>query len=216
LPLVAAHETRCNPRPRNPQPAHHPKSVIPSPPRREESAFFSLARRGEPLSSCLTYKRGSAKKRTESRGACRDAEEDATMRTNYAAVIVCAIVYWLLGGLWFDLLFSKKWIALEHVSEAQASSANPVWIWPFILTFLLNLLIAFVLAQVCIWRNANTAARGAAIGILLWLGVVGPIVYTTYMYDMRPMPLFAINEFYPLVGLCLMGGILGAWTKKAA
>ena len=149
-------------------------------------------------------------------GRYNDVEEDATMRMNYPAVVVCAIVYWLLGGLWFDWLFSKQWMALEHMSEAQASSANPVWIWPFILTFLLNLLIAFVLAQVCIWRNANTAARGAAIGILLWLGIVGPIVYTTYMYEMRPMQLFAINEFYPLVGLCLMGGILGAWTKKAA
>ena len=30
------------------------------------------------------------------------------------------------------------------------------------------------------------------------------------------MELFAINNFYPLVGLCLMGAILGAWTKKAA
>src|ERR1700694_1917845 len=106
------------------------------------------------------------------------------MRTNYAAVIVCAIVYWLLWGLWFDLLFSKKWMALEHMSEAQASSANPVWIWPFILTFLLNLLIAFVLAQVCIWRNANTAARGDAIGILLWLGIVGPHICHTILVDM--------------------------------
>src|SRR5260370_1401080 len=105
------------------------------------------------------------------------------MRTNFLAVVVSAIVYWMLGGLWFDWLFSKRWMALEHISEAQASSANPVWIWPFILTFLLNLIIAFVLAQVCIWRNANTAARGAAIGILLWLGIVGPIVYTTYMYE---------------------------------
>ena len=102
-------------------------------------------------------------------GHYNDVDEDATMRTNYPAVVVCAIVYWLLGGLWFDLLFSKRWMALEHMSEAQASSANPVWIWPFILTFLLNLLIAFVLAQVCIWRNANTAARGAALGMLLWL-----------------------------------------------
>jgi Protein of unknown function (DUF1761) len=118
------------------------------------------------------------------------------MRTNYPAVVVCAIVYWLLGGLWFDLLFSKQWMSLEHMSEAQASSANPVWIWLFILTFLLNLLIAFVLAQVCIWRNANTAARGATTGILLWLGIVGPIVCTTYMYEMRPIRLFAINEFW--------------------
>ncbi len=83
------------------------------------------------------------------------------MKTNYWAILVCAIAYWLLGGVWYDVLFSKQWMALEHMTEAQASSANPVWIWPFILTFLLNLLIAFVLAQICIWRNANTArARG--------------------------------------------------------
>jgi surface polysaccharide O-acyltransferase-like enzyme len=87
---------------------------------------------------------------------------------------------------------------------------------PYIITFLLNLLIAYVLAQLCSWRNANTAGRGAAIGVLLWIGIVGPITYTTYMYEMRPRELFAINEFFPLVGLCLMGAILGAWTKKSA
>jgi hypothetical protein len=91
---------------------------------------------------------------------------------------------------------------------------NPVL--PYIITFALNLLIAFVLAQICIWRSANTAARGAALGILLWIGFVGPVTFTNYMYEMRPVPLFAINEFYSLVGLCLMGAILGAWTKKAA
>jgi hypothetical protein len=87
---------------------------------------------------------------------------------------------------------------------------------PYIITFALNLLIAFVLAQLCIWRNANTAGRGAALGILVWIGFLGPVGYTTYMYEMRPKELFAINEFYPLVGLCLMGTILGAWKKKAA
>lgn len=136
------------------------------------------------------------------------------MRTNYPAILVCAVAYWLLGGLWYDVLFSKRWTALENMSAAMADSSNSRWIWPFVLTFLLNLLIAFVLAQVCIWRNANTASRGAAIGIILWIGIVGPIVYTTYMYEMRSMELFAINEFYPLVGLCMMGAILGAWKKK--
>jgi Protein of unknown function (DUF1761) len=138
------------------------------------------------------------------------------MKTNYLAIVVCAVGYWLLGGLWFDVIFNKQWMALEHVTEAQASSMNPVWILPFVLTFLLNLLIAFMLAQLCIWRNANTAGRGAAIGILLWIGIVGPITATTYMYEMRPKALFAINEFYPLVGLCLMGAVLGAWKKGSA
>lgn len=136
------------------------------------------------------------------------------MRTNYLAVAVSALVYWLLGAVWYGFLFSKPWMALEHMTDVQAKSMNPVL--PYIITIALNLLIAFVLAQICGWRNANTAARGAAIGILLWIGFIGPVTFTSYMYEMRPMQLFAINEFYSLVGLCVMGAILGAWTKKAA
>jgi hypothetical protein len=136
------------------------------------------------------------------------------MKMNYAAVVVSAVVYWLLGAVWYGFLFSKPWMELEHMTDAQAKSMNPVL--PYIITFALNLLIAFVLAQICTWRNANTAARGAAVGILLWIGFIGPVTYTSYMYEMRPMQLFAINEFYSLVGLFLMGLILGAWTKKAA
>jgi hypothetical protein len=136
------------------------------------------------------------------------------VKTNYAAVVVSAVAYWLLGAVWYGFLFSKPWMELEHLTEEQAKAMNPVL--PYIITFALNILIAFVLAQICTWRNANTAARGAAVGILLWIGFIGPVNYTTYMYEMRPMKLFAINEFYSLVGLFLMGLILGAWTKKAA
>ncbi len=136
------------------------------------------------------------------------------MRPNYLAVFVAAVVYWLLGALWFAVLFGKSWLALERVTPEQASGMNPIA--PYIVSFILNLVIAFVLAQLCAWRNASTASRGAALGILIWIGFVGPVTYTTYMYEMRPKQLFAINEFYPLVGLCLMGAILGAWTRKTA
>jgi surface polysaccharide O-acyltransferase-like enzyme len=136
------------------------------------------------------------------------------MKTNYVAVFVSALAYWILGAVWYGALFNKPWMALENISMEQAKTMNPVL--PYVVTFVLNLLIAFVLAQICIWRGANTAARGAALGILLWIGFVGPVTFTTYMYEMRPMQLFAINQFYPLVGFCLIGAILGAWTKKAA
>ena len=136
------------------------------------------------------------------------------MRPNYVAVLVAAIAYWLLGALWFAVLFSRPWMALENITPQQDGGMNPIA--PYIISFILNLVIAFVLAQLCAWRNANTAARGAALGILIWIGFVGPITYSTYMYEMRPKQLFAINEFYPLVGLCLMGAILGAWTRKPA
>lgn len=136
------------------------------------------------------------------------------MKTNYVAVVVAAIAYWLLGAAWYGVLFTKQWMALENMTEAQARSMNPVL--PYVISFLLNILIAYSLAQLCIWRNANTVGRGASVGVLMWIGFVGPITFTTYMYEMRPKELFAINQFYPLAGLVLMGAILGAWKKKAA
>lgn len=136
------------------------------------------------------------------------------MRTNYPAVFVAAIAYWILGAVWYAVLFSKPWMALEHMTEEQARAMNPVL--PYVITLALNILIAYSIAQICIWRNANTVGRGASVGVLLWIGFVGPISYTTYMYELRPVQLFAINQFYPLFGLVLMGSILGAWKKKIA
>lgn len=136
------------------------------------------------------------------------------MKLNYAAVVVSAVVYWLLGALWYGVLFSKQYVALEHLTEEQMKAANPIL--PYIITIVLNLLIAFVLAKFCIWRSADTAVKGAWLGILLWIGFLAPVTFTTYMFELRPVELFAINQCYALVGLCLMGLILGGWTKKAA
>ena len=135
------------------------------------------------------------------------------MRTNFPAVFVSALLYWLLGALWYGVLFSKPYMALENISAGQTHGNEAL---PYIITFALNMLIAFMLAQICGWRSVNTAGQGAAIGILLWVGIIGPISFTTYMYEMRPMGLFAINEFYSLVGLCLMGAVLGAWGPRSS
>ena len=136
------------------------------------------------------------------------------MKTNYLAVIVAAIAYWLLGAIWYGVVFGEAWMALEHMTAEQARSMNPVL--PYLITLALNMLIAYALAQVCIWRNANTLGRGASVGVLLWIGFVGPVTFTTYMYEMRPKELFAINQFYPLAGFVLMGAILGGWKKRSA
>jgi Protein of unknown function (DUF1761) len=139
------------------------------------------------------------------------------MKTNYLAVIVAAVVYWLLGAVWYGVLFYHSWVQLENIPKEQIEAMKgAAAAMPYVITFVLNLLIAFVLAQLCAWRNATTAAKGASLGVLLWIGIVGPITYTTSMYEMRPLNLFLINEGFVLFGLLVMGAIVGAWTKKSA
>ena len=136
------------------------------------------------------------------------------MRTNYWAVLVSAAVYWLMGAVWYDLLFQKPWMSLENMTLADVAKMSPVL--PYVITLLLNIVVAFVLSQVCGWRNVKTAAGGAVVGLVVWLGFVGPIAFTTNMYELRPVELFAINWGYPLAGLIAMGLIVGGWRKKAA
>ena len=134
------------------------------------------------------------------------------MKINYLAVFVCAVMYFLLGWLWYGVLFGQRWMALEGITTAQETSGAAAE--QFLTSFLLGLLMAYVLANVCTWRKTNTASAGAAIGVLLWIGFIGPVTFTTNMYEGRPKLLFAINNFYPLVGLWLMGIVLGLWKKK--
>ena len=67
------------------------------------------------------------------------------MKTNYLAVAVCAAAYWLLGGLWYGLLFGPRWMALENITIEQGKSMNSAL--PYVVTLVLDLLIAYVLAH---------------------------------------------------------------------
>ncbi|GAC1637645.1 MAG: DUF1761 domain-containing protein [Candidatus Acidiferrum sp.] len=134
------------------------------------------------------------------------------MKTNYLAVVVSGIAYWLLGALWYTVLFGKQWMALEGFTQ---QTPRPSMAFTFVVSVLLDILMAFVLAQLCTWRSASTAARGASLGVLMWIGFVAPSIYTNYIYEMRSNSLFLINTGYVLVGFILMGAILGAWTKKS-
>jgi len=136
------------------------------------------------------------------------------MRVNYAAVVVSAVLYWLLGALWYGVLFGKQWMALEGLKMEQLQQQSPTV--PYIIAMLANLVLASVLARICVWKHADTAVKGAALGVLLWIGFIATTSFTTYLFEGRSKQLFLINYGYSLVGLLLMGAILGAWKKKPA
>ncbi len=134
------------------------------------------------------------------------------MRINYLAVVVSAVIYWLLGALWYGVLFGNRWMALEGLSPDKIQQMNPTI--PYVVAFVMNLILAYALANVCIWRQADSPGKGAALGALLWVGFVATVTFTTYLFEGRPKELFLINYGYALAGLLIMGAILGAWKKK--
>jgi hypothetical protein len=76
-----------------------------------------------------------------------------------------------------------------------------------------NLVIAYGLGWVVIKTGEQTVVRGAIIGALLWVGLVGTTIGTAFIFEGRSFEGFVLTAGYPLVGMLLMGAIVGGWKK---
>ena len=144
------------------------------------------------------------------------------LAVNYLAVLVAAVVIFILGGLWYSpVLFVKKWVALQGKTEeqmrAEAASAN----MPLLYTS------AFVTALITSWVMAHllehfahavdpsvmqlNAVHGAMFGFVCWLGFAAPTSYATAIFSGQPKQLWLINTSYNLVSFMLAGLILAVW-----
>jgi hypothetical protein len=129
---------------------------------------------------------------------------------NHLAILVAALMQWVLGALWYSMFFAKPWMALTGHKKGERPKAA---VLAMALSFLGGLVLSFVLAHVILWAGATTLCWGAFVGFVCWLGFVAAPLLSETMYEQRPLKLFAINTGYWLVALVLSGGLLAAWHR---
>jgi fatty acid desaturase len=128
------------------------------------------------------------------------------------AVIVAAILHWLLGALWFTL-FKQQWlVGIGKTSEQLMDAGQPAWL-PHVVTLIANLALAYVLGWAILATGPQNVIRGLQVAAVLWLGLIASAFATEYVFEARSVQIFAINAGYPLVGMLLMGIVLGAWKR---
>jgi hypothetical protein len=143
---------------------------------------------------------------------------------NYLAILVAGIVIFVLGGLWYSpILFVKRWLALQGRTEeqmrAQAASANMPLMYAS--AFITGLITAWALALILahISRDPGmaepgggvSAAHGATIGFVCWLGFAATTSYATALFSGKSRQLWFIDTAYNLVSFVLAGIILAVW-----
>jgi hypothetical protein len=135
------------------------------------------------------------------------------MRINWAAVLVAAIVDWLLGAVWFTV-FSNAWMAGLRMApdELQAYKAHPNF-WPYLIALLCNFLLAYAIARLLSGSESQGLFRGIGVGLLVGMAVAVAMA-TELVFELRSRSFIVIAAGYPLVGCILMGIILGAWKPK--
>lgn len=137
------------------------------------------------------------------------------MKINYPAVFVATIIHFLVGGLWYGLLFSNKFVELmaftpEQLQEMQ--SRNPAK--ELLVTFISTLVLVYILAHFVQYTKARSALDGIQTAFWLWLGFIATTELATVVFEQRKLGLYLISIGYQFVGCALAGVILAVWRPR--
>jgi Protein of unknown function (DUF1761) len=136
--------------------------------------------------------------------------EDSPMQVHHlwVLVLISAVAQWVLGGLWYGLVFKKSWRKLVGYAEGEKPKNQ---IFGGVASFIACLLLSYVLVHIVHWAGAIVFTGGAKIGIICWVGFMAPPLFAQHIYENRRVNLFAINASYWLLAMALGGGIMAAF-----
>jgi len=129
---------------------------------------------------------------------------------NLWAVLAAAFASFLLGGIWYSVLFPKVWdreVWAGVPGEHRLKSRNPAVV--FDVGFLLSLIAASVFAMFLGPAPELGFAVGA--GAAAGLGWVATSLGINYLFSARSLTLWFIDAGYHTLQFTLFGLILGLW-----
>lgn len=125
-------------------------------------------------------------------------------KLNWIAVLAASVAFFVIGALWYGLIFSDAWMAAMGVTEEEAGS--PAWM---ILGFVITVMQVIGLALVLKWKGDAKPAAAATTAALLWALFALP--FTLYGYAYTPghnMTLLMIDAAHLLVGWVVAAAVL--------
>jgi hypothetical protein len=126
------------------------------------------------------------------------------LSVNWLAVLLAALSAFVIGGLWYSLLFAKPWQRAAGVTDEQLKSGT---IRIFVGSFLIALVMAASLAA---FIGKGGAVFGLLAGLAAGITWVAAAFGINYLFERRSVALFAINAGYNAVSFGVMGLIIGA------
>ena len=130
---------------------------------------------------------------------------------NYFAVLVAAIVSFVVGWLWYGPLFGKMWKGLmgytDESMKAMAMKPATAMVWGFVSAFVM----AYVLARFAFVYGAIDVHSALEPALWVWVGFLATTSLGGYLWEGRPLKLFVLNAAHQLVSVFLMAVVLVLW-----
>src|SRR6266513_2234856 len=134
------------------------------------------------------------------------------VHVNYLAVLVAAVVVFVLGWLWYSpLLFFKPWMRLRGLDPDAAMSGAKMPGGKLAIEFARCFVLAFVIAHVVGVLGIHSWMIAAHAGLLLWLGFPVVLLTGSVIWDNVPWKVAAIHAGDWLVKMLVIPIVVGVW-----
>lgn len=131
---------------------------------------------------------------------------------NYWAILVAAIVFWVLGSVWFSVLFKKSWqseqakLGLKHQKPSSSGMKKKL-----AASFILNLVQVWGIAAIVSGLQIMTVQPAFCIGLLTGICFAGASMACKSLWENHGVKLTFIDAGYPIVGFIISAIILALW-----
>lgn len=134
---------------------------------------------------------------------------------NLVSILIAAVAAWIFGGVYYTAL-SKPWLAaqgktLEQCKAEQAAQSGLAKGAPFVVVFISEIIIAWVIYGILLHMNAFTLRAGVISALFCWFGFVLTTTATNNAFGGRRVMLTVIDSVAWLGAFVIIGAIVGGW-----
>lgn len=123
---------------------------------------------------------------------------------NLLAVALGAAAFFLVGALWYGVLFARAWQRAARLSDQAIRTSNMPLI--FALTFLFELLVSLT-----VWHSIARSAASDRGVMMMAVGfgaaIMVPAIGIHYLYLRKTLAHFLIDAGHVVAGMAAMGGV---------
>jgi hypothetical protein len=132
---------------------------------------------------------------------------------NFLAIVIATAAAWLFGAAYYGL-FGRAWLkalggTIETLRQQAAREGRIAQAGPFILSFVAEFVMAYVLYGLMLHLAAWSVRAGVISAVLCWAGFVLTTVMVNNAYPGRKPVLTVIDAGHWLGVLIIMGAVLG-------
>lgn len=133
-------------------------------------------------------------------------------KLNWLHILVAAAGYWVVGILWYSVIFSKVWqTEMTNYGVKLNPPSGGKMAQNVVLTYVMHVFATIAVAFLIHFIGSETVMEGIKVGLYCSFGYVVTAGSMGYIWEGRSLKLIMIDNSFHIVGLIVAAIILSVW-----